>query len=220
MKRVFWYSTLALVAGAALRLFFVWKFPAGAGDTIIYDQLATNWLKHFQYAMDVAGQPLSVDIRMPGYPAFLAIIYAVIRRTGESAYLAVRFVQIFVDLATCLVISALAVLLSRARAPRDASSGPSSNAASSSPPSGSARSAPSPPTTSPFRSPKPGPPFSPPSLLLRLSSFSAIPPAHFLSRLILHVFFHPHCSRSPLASSSASERSSARKRLSFSPPLC
>ena len=123
MKRVFWYSTLALVAGAALRLFFVWRFPAGAGDTIIYDQLATNWLKHFQYAMDVAGQPLSVDIRMPGYPAFLAIIYAVIRRTGESAYRAVRFVQIFVDLATCLIISALAVLLSRARAPRDASSG-------------------------------------------------------------------------------------------------
>ena len=122
MKRVFWYSTLALVAGAALRLFFVWRFPAGAGDTIIYDQLATNWLKHFQYAMDVAGQPLSVDIRMPGYPAFLAIIYAVIRRTGESAYLAVRFVQIFVDLATCLLIAALAALLSRARESGDASS--------------------------------------------------------------------------------------------------
>lgn len=122
MKRVFWYSTLALIAGASLRLFFAWKFPAGASDTIIYDQLAANWLKHFKYAMDVSGQPLSVDIRMPGYPAFLALIYAVIRRTGESAYRVVRFLQIFVDLATCLVIAALAALLARARAPGNDSS--------------------------------------------------------------------------------------------------
>jgi hypothetical protein len=122
MKRVFWYSTLALVIGAALRLFFVWKFPAGAGDTIIYDQLATNWLNHGKYAMDVFGQPLSVDIRMPGYPAFLAIIYAVIRLTGESAYRAVRFVQIFVDLATCFVVATLAALFARARTTRDSAS--------------------------------------------------------------------------------------------------
>jgi len=59
MKRVFSSPILPLVTGAALRLFFVLKFPAGAGDTVIYDQLATNWLKHAKYAMDIAGQPVS-----------------------------------------------------------------------------------------------------------------------------------------------------------------
>jgi len=34
MKRVFSSPILPLVIGAALRLFFVLKFPAGAGDTV------------------------------------------------------------------------------------------------------------------------------------------------------------------------------------------
>ncbi|HUL32744.1 MAG TPA: hypothetical protein VL128_02565 [Candidatus Eisenbacteria bacterium] len=119
MRRIFWYSILALVVGAALRLLFVLMFPAGSGDTVIYDQLATNWLKHGKYAMDVAGQPLSVDIRMPGYPAFLASIFALTRKTGDAAHRAVMLAQIFVDLVTCLVIAALAALLSRCYAPRE-----------------------------------------------------------------------------------------------------
>ena len=111
MKRVFSSPILALVTGAALRLFFVLKFPAGSGDTVIYDQLATNWLRHAKYAMDVGGQPVSVDIRMPGYPAFLAIVYALTGHTGEAARRAVMFAQIFVDLLSCLLIAALAALL-------------------------------------------------------------------------------------------------------------
>jgi len=53
MKRVFWSPISALVTGAALRLLFVLKFPGGSGDTVIYDQLATNWLKHANYAMEI-----------------------------------------------------------------------------------------------------------------------------------------------------------------------
>jgi len=113
MKRAFWNPILALTAGACLRLFFVLKFPASSGDTVIYDQLATNWLKHWKYAMDVGGQPLSVDIRMPGYPAFLALIYAWNWATMEAAHRAVMFAQIFVDLATCLVIAVFALLIAR-----------------------------------------------------------------------------------------------------------
>ena len=111
MKRIFSSPILPLVTGAGLRLFFVLKFPAGAGDTVIYDQLATNWLKHAQYAMDVAGQRVSVDIRMPGYPAFLAIVYALTGHTGEAARRAVLLAQAFVDLSTCVLIGALAALL-------------------------------------------------------------------------------------------------------------
>lgn len=111
MKRVFWSTISALVTGAALRLLFVLRFPGGSGDTIIYDQLATNWLKHGKYAMDIAGQPVPVDIRMPGYPAFLALVYALTGHTEEAAHRAVLFAQVFVDLATCVVIAALAALL-------------------------------------------------------------------------------------------------------------
>jgi hypothetical protein len=111
MKRVFSSPILPIVIGAGLRLFFVLKYPAGSGDTVIYDQLATNWLKHAQYAMDIAGQPVSVDIRMPGYPAFLAILYAITGHTGEAARRLVLLTQAFVDLSICLLSGALSAFL-------------------------------------------------------------------------------------------------------------
>ena len=50
-------------------------------------------------------------IRLPGYPAFLALIYALTGRTGEQARIFVMLAQAAVDLATCLAIGALAALL-------------------------------------------------------------------------------------------------------------
>src|SRR5664279_880112 len=111
MRRILSSPLTALLAGACLRLLFVLKFPADSGDTVIYEQLATNWLKYGKYAMDVGGQPVPVDLRMPGYPAFLAILYALIGRVGPNARLAVMLAQIFIDLATCLIIAGLAALL-------------------------------------------------------------------------------------------------------------
>jgi hypothetical protein len=111
MKRVFSNPVVAVLAGACLRLFFVLKFPAGSGDTIIYDQLASNWLGHASYAMDVAGQPLPVDIRMPGYPAFLAIIYALSGHSGEAARRAVLLAQVVIDLGSCALIGCLSALI-------------------------------------------------------------------------------------------------------------
>jgi 4-amino-4-deoxy-L-arabinose transferase-like glycosyltransferase len=111
MKRVFSSPILALLAGAGLRLFFVLKFPVGSGDTVIYDQLATNWLRHAKYAMDIAGHPVSVDIRMPGYPAFLALVYWLTGHTGEAARLSVMLAQVVVDLSSCIIIGAIAALL-------------------------------------------------------------------------------------------------------------
>jgi len=111
MKRVFLSPFTALCTGICLRLLLVLKLPAGAGDTVIYEQLATNWLKHGKYAMDVAGALVPVDLRVPGYPAFLALVYALTGRTGEQARIFVMLAQVLVDLATCLVIGALAALL-------------------------------------------------------------------------------------------------------------
>jgi hypothetical protein len=111
MKRFFCNSVAALAAGLCLRLFFALKHPANSGDTVLYEQIAANWLHHHIYAMDVQGQLTLVDIRMPGYPAFLALIYALSGRLGEAARLWVMLAQVVVDLLTCLLIAGLAALL-------------------------------------------------------------------------------------------------------------
>ena len=111
MRRILSHPLTALLTGACLRLLFVLKFPAGSGDTVIYEQLASNWLKYGKYAMDIAGQPVPVDLRVPGYPAFLALLYALSGRTAENARMVVMIAQVFIDLVTCLLIAALAALL-------------------------------------------------------------------------------------------------------------
>src|SRR6266849_2189212 len=111
MKRVFSNPFAALTAGLCLRLYFVLKFPANSGDTALYEQIATNWLKHHIYGMDVGGAITAVDLRMPGYPAFLAIVYAFKGRTGADARLWVMLAQIFVDLLSGILVAGLAGLL-------------------------------------------------------------------------------------------------------------
>src|SRR5882762_5476890 len=111
MKRVFSNPLVALIAGLCLRLYFVLKFPASSGDTVLYEQIATNWLKHHIYGMDVGGAIIPVDLRMPGYPAFLATMYTLTGRTSADARLWVMLAQIGVDLLSCLVIARLAALL-------------------------------------------------------------------------------------------------------------
>lgn len=115
MKRIFSHPVTALAAGFCLRLFFVLKYPANSGDTVLYEQMATNWLQHHVYAMNVNGAILPVDLRMPGYPAFLAGIYAITGRTGPDARLYVLLGQIAVDLGACLVTAGLAALLALLR---------------------------------------------------------------------------------------------------------
>ncbi|HVH69630.1 MAG TPA: hypothetical protein VNB49_00785 [Candidatus Dormibacteraeota bacterium] len=111
MKRIFSSAIFPLAAGLCLRLFFVLEFPASSGDSVLYEQIAENWLKHHVYGMDVHGGLTAVDLRMPGYPAFLALIYALTGRTGEAARFWLMLAQIAVDLLGCLVIAWLARIL-------------------------------------------------------------------------------------------------------------
>ena len=100
--------TFAVLVAFAVRLYFIWKFPFfSAGDTPIYQELAHNWLAHGVYGLKILGQLTAVDIRTPGYPAFLAAIYSVF---GESAR-AVMIVQACVDVLTCFVVAAIAAVL-------------------------------------------------------------------------------------------------------------
>ncbi|HEY2461928.1 MAG TPA: hypothetical protein VGI16_14050 [Candidatus Acidoferrum sp.] len=111
MKRIFSSSLVAILAGLGLRLFFVLKFPADSGDAVLYEEIATNWLKHHIYGMNLNGGIVPVDLRMPGYPAFLAFIYALTGKMAIAAHIWVMLAQVLVDLLGCVVIASLAALL-------------------------------------------------------------------------------------------------------------
>jgi hypothetical protein len=111
MKRIFWHLIAASAAGMALRLFFILKFPANSSDTVLYEQMATNWLKHHIYAMEVGGVITPVDLRMPGYPAYLALVYWLTGKTGDAAHFGVMLGQAVVDVASIVFVVFLAGLL-------------------------------------------------------------------------------------------------------------
>src|SRR6202161_1199488 len=99
---------LAVLAGLALRVFFVLKFPVtDSGDAPFYIELAWNWLKNGVYGFPVNGQLTPVDMRVPGYPAFLAAVFAFF---GNS-YRAITIAQAVLDVGTCFIVAVIAARL-------------------------------------------------------------------------------------------------------------
>ena len=98
----------AVLAGLALRSFFIFKFPVNdTGDAPFYIELAWNWLKNGVYGFPINGHLAPVDMRVPGYPAFLAAILSFV---GPSSR-AVMLTQAVIDLATCFLIALMAARL-------------------------------------------------------------------------------------------------------------
>jgi hypothetical protein len=97
----------ALLAGLLLRLFFIWHFPFYSGDSAYYEELARNWLYHGVLGFYSHGQLSPSDARVPGYPAFLAVVYYL----AGSGRKAVMLAQAFVDLATCVLTAGIAARL-------------------------------------------------------------------------------------------------------------
>jgi hypothetical protein len=96
---------LAVLAGLALRVFFVLKFPVtDSGDAPFYIELAWNWLKNGVYGFAVSGRLTPVDMRVPGYPAFLATVFAFAGNSPRAVMLA----QAVLDLASCFLIALIA----------------------------------------------------------------------------------------------------------------
>jgi len=106
------YAVPALGAGLALRLWFVTHTARVTGDTLLYGNIARNWMQHGVYGFTATGVPVPTLIRLPGYPLFLMACF---RLFGVDHYTAVMFVQCFIDLGTCLLIAGLAGRLSGRR---------------------------------------------------------------------------------------------------------
>ena len=99
------FFVVVSLAALALRLLFVFRFPGVVTDSFVYGDIAKNWLQHGIYGLSGADEISPTYIRLPGYPAFLALIFAIF---GVDHYRAVLIVQVLVDAGTCFLSADIA----------------------------------------------------------------------------------------------------------------
>jgi 4-amino-4-deoxy-L-arabinose transferase-like glycosyltransferase len=109
---------ILLLAGALLRLWMIHLHPQIQGDALLYGDIAANWLQHgvFGHSVGHPSGPPTVEptlVRLPGYPAFLALCFAVF---GVGKYKAAVYLQALIDLGTCWLAAGLAAKIGGRRA--------------------------------------------------------------------------------------------------------
>jgi 4-amino-4-deoxy-L-arabinose transferase-like glycosyltransferase len=109
------FFLLATLVGVALRLLFIFRFPGVSTDSFVYGDIAKNWLQHGIYGLSGVNDISPTYIRLPGYPAFLAAVFAIF---GMEHYRAVLALQLLVDLGTCFLTADLARRIVSPRAAR------------------------------------------------------------------------------------------------------
>lgn len=107
----------ATLAALALRLLFVLHFPGIVDDSRLYADIAMNWLQYGVFGITNSGRLMPTLSRLPGYPAFLAAVFAVF---GWSNFRAVLLIQVLFDLGTCLLLADIALRLFSERAAKAA----------------------------------------------------------------------------------------------------
>jgi 4-amino-4-deoxy-L-arabinose transferase-like glycosyltransferase len=117
MRRNARFFLVAGLAALSLRLFFVLRFPDVVDDSRLYADIAKNWLQHGIYGITNSGQIVPTLSRLPGYPAFLAAIFAIF---GANNFRAALLIQVGFDLGTCFLIADLARRLLSERASKAA----------------------------------------------------------------------------------------------------
>ena len=108
VRRNLRFFLLFSAAALLLRLVFIFWFPGVVTDSFVYGDIAKNWLQHGIYGLSGPDEISPTYIRLPGYPAFLAFIFAIF---GMEHYRAVLFVQMFADLGTCFLCAHIALRL-------------------------------------------------------------------------------------------------------------
>lgn len=106
-KSLRWGSVAALACGLGLRWWFIWRYASISDDALMYGNIAQSLLKHGVYGIshvtDGVETVQATLIRLPGYPLFLAACFAIF---GAGRYSAVLWVQVILDLWTCLLLAA------------------------------------------------------------------------------------------------------------------
>ncbi|MGA8274538.1 MAG: glycosyltransferase family 39 protein [Candidatus Sulfotelmatobacter sp.] len=93
------------LAALALRLVFVLHFPGIVDDSRLYADIAMNWLQYGVFGITNSGHLMPTLSRLPGYPAFLAAVFAIF---GWSNFRAVLLIQALFDLGTCFLVADVA----------------------------------------------------------------------------------------------------------------
>src|SRR5438045_4965974 len=97
-----------LVVAASFRIAVVhWLPNDSADDGLGYAQIARNVLEHHVYSHATEAPFDPSFVRLPGYPLFVAAIYAVFGHTNNTA---VRIAQALIDTGTCALVAWLAFL--------------------------------------------------------------------------------------------------------------
>jgi 4-amino-4-deoxy-L-arabinose transferase-like glycosyltransferase len=117
VRQHFRFFLAATLAALALRLLFVFRFPAITSDSLVYGDIAKNWLQRGIFGISGIDDITPTYIRLPGYPAFLALIFTIF---GMEHYRAALMVQVFVDIGTCFLIADIARRCVSARAAKAA----------------------------------------------------------------------------------------------------
>jgi 4-amino-4-deoxy-L-arabinose transferase-like glycosyltransferase len=91
---------LILLLALAVRAGFVIAFPDPLDETR-YRPIAVNILEGNGFSSDTSAPYSASEAATPAYPLFIAIVYAVAGRSIS----AVTFAQVFLDLATCLLVA-------------------------------------------------------------------------------------------------------------------
>ncbi len=102
-----WCSVVALLGcGFLLRLWFLRHANPFTGDPQIYGNIARNLIAHHVYSFAAAPGPYTPTIiRLPGYPLFLAACFLLF---GIGNFAAVLWMQVAIDLVSCLLLASLA----------------------------------------------------------------------------------------------------------------
>ncbi|HEY6805851.1 MAG TPA: glycosyltransferase family 39 protein [Pyrinomonadaceae bacterium] len=105
-QKKIWLLLILLALG--FRLFIALRLPNDTPDDgRVYAQIARNVLEQHVYSHEEQAPFTPSLIRLPGYPFFLATIYAV---GGHGNNTAVRVVEAVIDTMTCLLIAFVAFL--------------------------------------------------------------------------------------------------------------
>jgi len=116
LRREIRFFVPALFAGLLLRLLFFFCCARVTDDSRFYADIAKNWLSHGIYGITNEGAIVPTLTRLPGYPAFLAFVFAIF---GADHFKTVFVLQILADLGTCLLVADIARRSSAGEASRD-----------------------------------------------------------------------------------------------------
>ena len=112
-RRTGWIVAVLLLAGFLLRWYFVRYQPFVAGDSGLYLDISQSWIDAHTYGLSTDTTPRPPLIRLPGYPAVLAAIQLALPKSaaapdGSGVFAIVMWLQVLIDLGTCLLVSRMA----------------------------------------------------------------------------------------------------------------